>query len=167
MLGIKVSVAAFAVVISLAVSLVTTELTAEPVTSVQADPMLARIVEIAFATGFGGPLSGKICTALGVTRNNEPFPVEQISAGTPEASRSFNASRHRGRLDVIIALKTKQETTVYLTSAQGMLEKAVQQKQGGTIQEIPVTDATPGFEKEKAWWLNSWLKTHDPSLGSK
>jgi hypothetical protein len=166
MLGIKVCIApiaAFAVVISL----VTPELTAEPVSPVQADPMLARIVEIAFATGFGGPLSGKICTALGVTKDNEPFPVEQITAGTPEASRSFNASRHRGRLDVIIALKTKQETTVYLASAQGVLEKAVHQKQGEMIQEIPVTDATPGFEKEKAWWLDTWLKTREPSLGSK
>jgi hypothetical protein len=166
MRGIKTSIAsiaAFAVVISL----VTPELTAEPVSSVQADPMLARIVEIAFATGFGGPLSGKICTALGVTKDNQPFPVEQITAGAPESSRSFNASRHRGHLDVIIALKTKLETTVYLISAQGVLEKAVQQKQGAMLQEIPVAEATQGFEKEKSWWLNTWLKTHDPSLGSK
>jgi hypothetical protein len=133
---------------------------AQPGPSVE-DGLIERMVEIAFATGFGGPLSGRICTALGITTDNEPLPVEQLSAGVPGNTRSFNVSRHRGRLDVIIALKTKEETTVFLTTARGTLEKAVQEKQGEPLREIPVADAMPSFEKEKSWWLDTWLKARD------
>jgi hypothetical protein len=123
------------------------------------DGPLENLVRIAFAGGFGGPLSGKICTALGVTANNEPLPVEQISARAEGNTRTFNVSRHRGWLDVIIAVKVKDQTTVFLTSAKGDLEKAVLDKQGQPVREIPAADVMPAFEAEKSWWLDVWLKT--------
>jgi len=128
---------------------------------------LARIVAIAFATGFGGPLSGKICTSLGVTVNKEVLPVEQLSAASGGNSRSFNVSRHRGHLDVIISLKTKEETTVFLMSAQGDLEKTVQEKPGEQLREVPPADAMAAFQREKSWWLDTWLKLHDTGPGRK
>jgi hypothetical protein len=125
------------------------------------------MVQLAFATGFGGPLSGKICTALGITTNNEPLPVEQISVNSPVGGKAFNVSRHRGRLDIIIAIKTKDATTLFLTSATGGLEKAIVQKQGQPILEMPAADAVADFEREKAWWLETYLKTHNSVPGGK
>ena len=127
---------------------------------------LLRIVDFAFATGFGGPLGGRICTALGVTRNNQPLPVEQISVNASGVARTFNVSRHRGRLDVIVTVKTKDETTIFLTSAKGDLEKAIQAPQAKPQEprEIAAGEATPLFEKEKAWWLD-WLSLHGAAKG--
>ena len=39
---------------------------------------LAPVVRRAFETGFGGPLGGRVCTALGLTKNDEPLPVERL-----------------------------------------------------------------------------------------
>jgi hypothetical protein len=123
---------------------------------------LARLVQIAFANGYGGPLNGRICTALGITDKNEPLPVEQLSSAVGSDNRSFNVSRHRGRLDVIIALRTKEETLAFLTSAGGVLEKAVLEKKDQPLRQIPLGDAQVAFEKEKSWWLDNWVKTHYP-----
>ena len=127
---------------------------------------LLRLVDFAFATGFGGPLSGRICTALGVTRNRKPLPVEQLSVSASGIGRTFNVSRHRGRLDVIVALKTKESTTVFLTSANGDLQKAIQSASARPeeLREIPGAEAVPVFEKEKAWWLE-WLSVHGAAKG--
>jgi hypothetical protein len=126
----------------------------------QTDP-LSRLVELAFSIGFGGPLGGKICTALGITSNNQPLPVEQISVGTQGNSRSFNVSRHRGRLDIILSHKTKDETTVFLTSSSGDLEKALREKNGQALAEIPVALAADDFAAEKSWWTGNWLKNYE------
>jgi hypothetical protein len=162
MRSFKVGVAMIAVAVALAMP----GIAAQPAPAAEDGP-LARLVQIAFANGAGGPLSGRICTALGITQNNQNFPVEQISAGAQGNSRSFNASRHRGRLDVIMALKTKEETLVFLTSARGNLEKVVLDKPGMPIREIPVVDGMSAFEKEKAWWLDTWMPAHYPDPGRK
>jgi hypothetical protein len=124
------------------------------------DP-LARLVGIVFSIGFGGPLGGKVCTALGITTSDQSFPVEQLSVGVPGNTRSLNVSRHRGRLDIVISHKTKDETTIYLTSEKGELEKALQENNPKTILEIPVAAADAGFQAEKAWWLEAWLPAYE------
>ena len=118
---------------------------------------LAPVVEVAFSIGFGGPLSGKLCTFLGITKNNQTFPVEQISSGKSGDSRSLNVSRHRGYLDIFISRNTKEETVVFLTNATGTLFKAAREKKGALMEEIPMADATPLFEVEKTWWIDTWL----------
>lgn len=129
---------------------------APPVSPTEIGP-LSPVVEIAFSIGFGGPLSGRVCTALGVTAKNQTFPVEQISSGASGNSRSLNVSRHRGYLDIFISRNTKEETLVFLTNATGQLFKAVREKKGIPIEEIPVADAVALFDAEKTWWLETWL----------
>jgi hypothetical protein len=80
--------------ITLAIALLMPGLAAQQGRPVEDGP-LARMVEIAFANSLGGPLSGKICTALGITKNNQSFPVEQLSSTTGGNGRSFNVSRNR------------------------------------------------------------------------
>ena len=131
---------------------------APPVSPTEIGP-LAPIVEIAFSIGFGGPLNGRLCTALGITTKNEAFPVEQLSSGPSGNSRSLNVSRHRGWLDIVISRNTKEETLVFLTDATGELHKAVREKKGTPSQEIPLAEAAPFFDAEKTWWLETWLTT--------
>jgi hypothetical protein len=56
---------------------------------------------------------------------------------------------------------------VFLTSANGELQKAVLEKPKEPMREIPVSDATAAFEKEKAWWLDTWMKAHFTDSGRK
>ena len=129
-----------------------------PVSPTEIGP-LAPLVEVAFGTGFGGPLSGRLCTALGITIKDESFPVEQLSSGPSGDSRSFNVSRHRGWLDIVISRNTNEETLVFLTTAAGNLQKAVREKKDTPTQEIPLAEAAPFFDAEKTWWLDTWMKT--------
>jgi hypothetical protein len=163
--GFKISIAAIAVTIALASPEFAAPLVPQSPAAQSEDGPLSRLVQIAFANGAGGPLSGKICTALGVTKDNESFPVEQLSESAQGNSRSFNVSRHRGHLDVIVALKTKEATLVFLTSAKGDLAKVVLEKPGMPIREIPINDGMAAFEKEKAWWLGTWMPLHYPDPG--
>ncbi len=47
------------------------------------------------------------------------------------------------------------------------LERAVADKPGEPLREIPVSEALPAFEKEKSWWLDTWVKTNYLVAGRK
>jgi hypothetical protein len=121
---------------------------------------LLRLANVVLADGAGGPLNGTLCTALGLTRSNEPFPVEQEEARGKDYTRSLNVSRHRGRTDIVMTRRSGKDITLFLTSVKGDLEKAVLAK-GSDTQEIEVSAAASDFDAEKAFWLDTWLKDYD------
>lgn len=122
---------------------------------------LLHLAEVVLADGAGGPLNGAMCTALGVTRNGLPFPVEQEEARGKDYVRSLNVSRHRGRTDIVMTRRAGKDTTLFLTSVGGNLEKAVLAKQGQPIEEIALDAAASDFQMEKTFWLDTWLKDFD------
>jgi hypothetical protein len=146
---------------------VLTMLMALPVTVLAQAPsapeggVFAPMVRKAFETGFGGPLSGRVCTALGISRDSGPLPVEQISVDVLGEKRTFNVSHHRGPLDIIITSRRGRSTTIFLASKDGELVKAITQtggEIGGTYSEISVAEARTLFEEQATWWLKVWLK---------
>lgn len=120
--------------------------------------VLEPVVLAAFATGFGRPLSGPLCTALGITEKGVELPVEQLSATEGDTSRSFNVSRHRGSLDIVMSRRTPKDLIVLRGSSEGGFVRAIRVKEGGSIENLPGEDAAPEFERERAWWLETWLK---------
>lgn len=121
---------------------------------------LLHLVEVVFADGAGGPLTGRLCTALGVTKDNRSFPVEQETARGKDYNRSLNVSRHRGMTDIIMTKRAGGDTTLFLTTVKGDLVKAIAER-GSKIEDLDPAAAAADFEAEKAWWMNTWLKDYD------
>ena len=90
-----------------------------------------------------------------------PFPSSRKRRAARITTGLLAPSRHRGRTDIILTRRVGKDTTLFLTSVKGDLEKAVLAKDGQTMQNIEASAAASDFDTEKAFWLDTWLKDFD------
>ena len=97
-------------------------------------------------------LAWRLSQALGLSRDGDAFPMKQKLIFGRSLRRTFNVSRARGRVDIVLFSRSATEGVLYLTSVRGELEKAVRATKTSIV-EVPRAAAAAGFETEKAWWL--------------
>jgi hypothetical protein len=100
--------------------------------------------------GFNGPL----CTKLGLTTEDRPCLVKAVIIKENGLRRQFMVSIDPGFRYVLFGYKRiDTEGTLFLTSAKGKLSRCVHVNKFAPMQDIPVSEALPDFEKEKAFWI--------------
>jgi hypothetical protein len=115
---------------------------------------MVRAVDKILQEGLHAKLPPHLSTLLGLSKEEE-CPVIQGVVRTGKVVQGFDVSTaNNNDIVVFVVNETTNDQSLYLTSKEGVLRRAVKVEEGvGRVQKITSQDRK-GFEKEKVFWLD-------------
>jgi len=118
---------------------------------------LSIIEHSVLATGNASYLHGAFAAAVGMKEANGAISVFQREANAPGGGKlgAVTISETRGHKQIVLTSWTETEVRAYLTSASGVLKKAMRAtKDDGIWVPIPAREAEKQFAAEKKFWVS-------------
>jgi hypothetical protein len=118
------------------------------------DGALSALARKVLEAKSGGNFSGPVCTALGLSQNNEECFFYGVSSMEAAILHQVMVTQARGKTEIAFLYLLNGEAKVVLASEEGRLEKGVAaSERRSEVSEIPASEASACLEREKAFWL--------------
>ena len=122
--------------------------------------VLAGLVNAALHVGQKAKLGPHLSVLLGLSPTEASVEVRQLGFKNGDDIKTLNVCGDNHENVVLMTVGSDRRAEAYLMSPDGVLRKALRYQVGGDTTELRLTEAKPGFLRERKLWLE-----RAPALG--
>lgn len=140
--------------------------------AIQTEPAATTVEPLAIAAALAQKstttttMPKTLCQHFGLTDGTVSLSYYTLKGNTGDYAKRFHVTKEPDAKDIIIVVRIGTEHTFYLTSPDGVLRAALYWKKESPVQDIAITVAQAGFDKEKAYWIERVGSGSAGNLGS-